>query len=261
MPEPMYRQIAEALQAKIESDAFSADGRLPTEIELMEEYNASRNTVRDAVKLLTTRGLVETRPGQGTFVVPRVSPYVTTLTGTPTRGDESPVYVAEAEASGRHPTVGPLRVEIVQADESKADELRIATGSAVITRHQQRYIDGTPWSLQTTFYPMRLVERGAGKLLQATDIPEGTTAYLAAECGINQVGYRDSIAVRTPDATETAFFRLPPDGRIPVFEIHRVTFDASGNRIRLTVTVCPADRNRFKVNVGQVPGRLGPDGT
>ena len=38
--------------------------------------------MRDAIKWLTTLGLVETKPGQGTFVVRKIDPYVTTLTRT-----------------------------------------------------------------------------------------------------------------------------------------------------------------------------------
>jgi GntR family transcriptional regulator len=83
MPEPMYRQIAEDLRGKIERGKIAQGAQLPTEIELMEQYDASRNTVRDAIKLLTARDLVETRPGQGTFVVEKINPFVTTLTGDP----------------------------------------------------------------------------------------------------------------------------------------------------------------------------------
>lgn len=79
MPEPMYRQIAEDLRARIESGAITRGAKLPTESELRVSYGAARNTVRDAVKLLASRGLVVTRPGLGTFVVRHVEPFVTTL--------------------------------------------------------------------------------------------------------------------------------------------------------------------------------------
>lgn len=253
--EPMYRQIAGDLRHKIESGELPQGNRLPTEIELMEQYNASRNTVRDAIKLLTTRGLVETRPGQGTFVVQRINPFVTTLTGGPELGDDRPVYLAEVEAEDRQATVSDPRVEVQLANEVVADALRVEQGSQVISRHQQRFIDGTPWSLQTTYYPMRLLEQGATQLLLAADLPRGVVQYLAEECGIKQLGYRDSIAVRPPDPNETTFFRLPPDGRVPVFVIFRVGFTEGAQRFRLTVTVYPADRNRFLVNVGEVPPR------
>lgn len=255
MAEAMYRTIADDLRAKIESGELAQGGQLPTEIELMEQYEASRNTVRDAIKLLITRQLVETRPGQGTFVIEKIEPFVTTLTGETTPLESGEVYVAEIRAKGRMPTLSDVRVEIQRAGADIADALRIEAGAQVVSRHQQLCIDGTPWALQTTFYPMKLVESGAIRLIQATDITEGAVTYLAQDFGIKQVGYRDSIAVRAPDENETAFFRLPADGRVQVFVIFRVGFDQDGRRFRLTVTVYPADRNRFRVNVGQVPER------
>jgi GntR family transcriptional regulator len=253
MAEPMYRRIADDLRIKIESGEIAPSARLPTEIELMDQYDASRNTVRDAIKLLTTRSLVETRAGQGTFVVEKINPFVTILTGDPDAGVETDVYIAEVKAGGREPDNSTPRVEIQTADAIVADVLRISEGEPVVSRHQERFIDRTPWSLQTSFYPMSLVENGARRLLQATDIDGGAVAYLGRQLGFKQAGYRDSIAVRAPDDREQAFFKLPADGRVPVFVIFRVGFRENGDRFRLTVTVYPSDRNRFILNVGDVP--------
>jgi GntR family transcriptional regulator len=260
----MYRQIAEDLRQKIESGGLGHGDQLPTELELREQYDASRNTVRDAVKWLITRGLIETRPGQGTFVSSKIDPFVTILTGEPSRGrdDEGPVYRAEVEATLRKPTVPQLRVEIQQASGVITNELQLEEGSTVVSRHQQRYIDGTPWSLQTSFYPMSLVERGALKLIQAPNIEEGTVAYLGTKLGLIQAGYRDKITVRAPDAIEATFFKLPDDGRVAVFEVFRTAFDNDGQPFRLTVSVYPADRNQFAVSVGKVPDEVvGPPST
>jgi GntR family transcriptional regulator len=144
---------------------------------------------------------------------------------------------------------------VQQAGAAIADALRINNGDQVVSRHQRRFIDGTAFSLQTSFYPMSLVQRGATQLIQATDLKEGTVAYLADTLGIKQAGYRDSIQVRPPDETESSFFRLPADGRVPVFEIYRVSFDETGQRFRLTITVYPVDRNRLRIDVGAVPRR------
>jgi GntR family transcriptional regulator len=258
--EPKYQQIAEDLRARIESGELPEAGQqtLPTEIELMERYSASRNTVRDAIKLLTARDLVETRPGQGTFVVEKINPFVTTLTSDPETGrggGEGDVYIAEVAAGGRTTVTSVPRIEVQQAGTAMADALRINEGDQVVGRHQQRFIDGTAFSLQTSFYPMSLVQRGAIQLIQATDLQEGTVAYLANTLGIKQAGYRDTIQVRPPDETEASFFRLPADGRVPVFEIYRVSFDETGQRFRLTITVYPVDRNRLRIDVGTVPRR------
>jgi GntR family transcriptional regulator len=255
MPEPIYRSIAEDLRRQVETGELRPGQQLRTEIELRDHYNASRNTIRDAIKWLITRGLVETRPGQGTFVTEKIDPFVTTLTGDPNTSElsDETIYLAEVQASGRVPLNSPTRVEIQEADAVIADALRIAEGASVVVRHQRRSIDGTPFSLLTSYYPMTLVQKGALKLIQAADIEEGAVEYLRNELGIAQVGYRDSIAVRAPDATETLFFKLPDDGRVSVFQIFRVGFYENGGRLRLTVTVYPADRNRFLVKVGKVP--------
>src|SRR3984893_7442574 len=90
---PVYRLLADDLRKKIESGELGHGTQLPTELELREQYDASRNTVRDAVKLLLTRGLVETRPGQGTFVVQTIDPFITTLDSVTGVGGEGDAYV------------------------------------------------------------------------------------------------------------------------------------------------------------------------
>jgi GntR family transcriptional regulator len=254
--DPMYRQIAEDLRVQIEEGGLRPGQQLRTELELREKYNASRNTVRDAIKWLITRGLVETRPGQGTFVIERINPFVTTLSKDPETGggsDEGPIYREEVEAESRIPDSTEPRVEMQKADETAAAVLGLSLNAPLVSRHYQRSIDGTPWSLQTSFYPMSLVEKGAFRLIQATDIEEGTVAYLRDALGIRQTGYRDVITVRTPDETETTFFKLPDDGRVGVFEIMRIAFDEEHHPFRLTVSVYPTDRNQFAVNIGDVP--------
>ena len=252
MVELINRQIADDLRYKIESGEIPHGAQLPTEAELMDQYSASRNTVRDAIKKLTAWWLVETRAGRGTYVVDKIVPFVSTLTGEPDSGGTD-VYLAAVTAKGRVPVNSTPRVEMHNATGDVARALRVGEGTAVVSRHQECFIDATPWSLQTSFYPMRLVQAGAVRLLQPEDIKGGAVKYIARECGIKQAGYRDSIAVRALNEREAAFFKLPDDGPIPVFEIFRVAFDEGGERFRLTITVYPADRNRFRVTVGEVP--------
>src|SRR5262249_41266910 len=102
---------------------------------------------------------------------------------------------------------------------------------------------------------MTLVQRGAIELIQATDIAGGTVAYLADKCGIEQAGYRDTIAGRSPDENEIRFFKLPADGRVSGFQIYRVCFDKESDRLPVTVTHYPSERNGLRVEVGDVPRR------
>jgi GntR family transcriptional regulator len=259
MAESLYQRIADDLRQQIESGRLPPGTQLGTEIELREHYGASRNTVRDAIKSLITRGLIETRPGQGTFVTETIVPFVTTLTGDPetASGGEGQTYSQEVEATLRVPTDTEPEVGIRPANADIAGDLQISKSDQVVSRHQQRSIDGTAWSLQTSFYPMRFViEGGANRLLEARNMTEGTVEYLRGALGLKQAGYRDKLIVRPPDQNETRFFRLPGDGRVSVIEIRRIAFDDNGTPMRLTVSVYPADRNQFALNLGKVPEQV-----
>ena len=254
MAGPLYRQIADHLRRMIESGDLQAGMQVPTEDQLMESYHASRNTVRGALKELTTRGLVYTQHGKGTFVSERVRPIVITLTSDPETGrggGEGRVYTAEVAASGRYPEMEDPQVGLRKAGSAIARALKILEDSEVIVRHQNGYVDGLPWSRQTSYYP-RSLEVRAPRLLDTGNIEQGVVAYLA-ELGTEQSGYQDAIEWRAPDETETAYFDLPADGHIQVVETRRIAFDQNEKRVRLTVTVYRADRNQFVINVGTVP--------
>jgi DNA-binding GntR family transcriptional regulator len=254
MADPMYLQIAQDLQGKIESGELAPGDKLPSELEFRERYNnASRNTIRDAIKRLTSQGLVETRPGQGTFVTMRIDPFVTQLSGDPQAlgGAEGTTYLSEVNKTHRIASFSQPKVEIQKTLPAIGQRLRVPPDTQIVCRHQMRYIDKLPWSLQTSFYPMDFVTKGATRLLMAEDIPEGTVRYIAETIGIRQVGYRDWITARRPDANEQTFFSVSHDAI--VFENFRTAFDQTGTPLRVTVTVFPADRNQFIINVGEVP--------
>jgi GntR family transcriptional regulator len=249
---PMYQQIAEDLQAQIESGDLAPGAQLPTELELRDRYVSSRNTIRDAIKRLTSQGLVETRPGQGTFVTRRVDPFVFVLTGDPTAGvSEFAAYRSEVSKRHRGATVSEPKVEIQMPSAEVSRRLRVPASTQVVSRHESRFIDGIPWALQTSFYLMDFITKGATRLLMAENIEEGAVHYLAETIGIKQVGYRDWITARVPDSNEQSFFGLEHDAT--VFEVFRTGFDQTGTPLRVTVTVYPADRNQFIVDVGDVP--------
>jgi GntR family transcriptional regulator len=255
MAEPLYQRIAEDMRGRIESGELPPGSQLPTELELREAYGASRSTIRDALRRLNSLGMVVTKPGLGTFVLPeQLEPFVTTLSayGEPGRsGGEGATYLSQVSAEHRQAGVSVPRVEARQAPDDVASRLRAVPGSMVVTRHQERFIDETPWSLQTSFYPFEFAASGAQRLLIAEDIAGGTVKYLEVTLGIRQVGYRDWISAREPDATEQAFFEISPDAT--VFEHFRTGYDQNGKPMRVTVTVYPADRNQFTFEVGTLP--------
>jgi GntR family transcriptional regulator len=67
---PAYRQIALALQQRIDDGEWSVGGQLPTEPQLTAEFGVNRLTVRQAVADLERAGSVVVRHGRGVFVAP-----------------------------------------------------------------------------------------------------------------------------------------------------------------------------------------------
>lgn len=64
----LYEQIVEQLETLIVEGHLTPGDRLPAERELSEQFEVSRTVIREAVKSLQEKGLVEIRPGVGTFV-------------------------------------------------------------------------------------------------------------------------------------------------------------------------------------------------
>jgi DNA-binding FadR family transcriptional regulator len=62
--------IVQDLGAAIVTGTYSKENPFPVEAELCTQYGASRSILREAVKMLTAKGLLSARPRQGTWVQP-----------------------------------------------------------------------------------------------------------------------------------------------------------------------------------------------
>ena len=67
--EVLYKKILDDLLEGIRLGKYPAGSRLPSEMELAEQYNVSRITSKKAVEILADRGYVMRKPGKGTFVL------------------------------------------------------------------------------------------------------------------------------------------------------------------------------------------------
>ena len=66
--ERLYEQIVNQIEGRIVAGEIKVGDQLPSERELAEQFGVSRVAVREAVKSLRQKGLLEIRPGRGTFV-------------------------------------------------------------------------------------------------------------------------------------------------------------------------------------------------
>ena len=241
MAEPMYRQIAEDLQGRIESGELAPGEKLPSEMEFRERYNnASRNTIRDAIKRLTSQGLVETRPGPG---------HVRHHEDRPLRDRTIRRPGSAGRGRGRHvPRRGQQdrriashsdpRVEITgprprgraAAPRPAEHAGRLQTSKALHRRPSMVPAD--------VLLPHGLRHQGRHRVARGRGHRRRSRAlHRQARSGSEQVGYRDWITARRPDVNEQTFFGLAHDAT--VFENFRTAFDQTGTPLRVTVTIFP----------------------
>ncbi|QHS23000.1 FadR family transcriptional regulator [Virgibacillus sp. MSP4-1] len=64
----VYQEVLEKIRLFIEQHQLSPGDRLPSERDLTEELNASRSSIREALRAIELLGLIETRHGEGTFI-------------------------------------------------------------------------------------------------------------------------------------------------------------------------------------------------
>ncbi|MDY0362699.1 MAG: FadR/GntR family transcriptional regulator [Desulforegulaceae bacterium] len=68
MTEKIYEKIASEIESLISSKILKPGDKIPAERKLAKDFNVSRNTIREAVKILAEKQAVFTKTGSGTFV-------------------------------------------------------------------------------------------------------------------------------------------------------------------------------------------------
>lgn len=67
-PIPLYFQVKEDIVKNIKDGVFNEGDALPSELALIDHYDVSRTTIRQAVEQLVNEGYLERKRGKGTFV-------------------------------------------------------------------------------------------------------------------------------------------------------------------------------------------------
>ena len=70
----VVNQIIDYIQEQIIKGHYKPGTKIPNEYELINELQVSRNSLREAIKILTTMGIMEIRRGDGTYVCSQVNP-------------------------------------------------------------------------------------------------------------------------------------------------------------------------------------------
>lgn len=74
--ERLFEEIVHRIQAQILSGALKPGDRIPAERELAHHFGVSRAAVREAIKSLAEKGLLDVQVGRGTFVTAATTDHV-----------------------------------------------------------------------------------------------------------------------------------------------------------------------------------------
>ncbi len=164
---PLYYQLENVLREKITSGSFTGGERLPTELELIEQYGVSRITVRQALQALSDEGLIERRQGRGTYVAERKSKKrkftgVIHLTGS----------LDELIEMGMDTPVKVLEMNRVEADPHEAELLRLKVGTPIYRLKRLRINDNKPFGLIINYLPEEI-----GSRLTVSDLSTGALLH------------------------------------------------------------------------------------
>jgi GntR family transcriptional regulator len=146
---PLYYQLANLLSEKITSGELKTGDRLPTEVELVEEYGISRITVRQALRLLEEEGLIRREVGRGTFVN-EYRPFTGALK---VEGSLDDVI-----SLGQNP-VKVIEVKTIKAAPEDAALLGIEVGSPIVRATRIRLHHGEPYSHIVNDLPAEIGKR------------------------------------------------------------------------------------------------------
>jgi GntR family transcriptional regulator len=144
-------EIAEqSLRQAIAQGTFRPGSQLPTEAELCQMLGVSRTVVREALRVLEDDGLVARRHGVGTFV--RDHPILKNLNFN--FGITEMIKSAGLTSGTSH-----LAIQSETADQEKAEQLRVAPGTPLVTVERVRTADGRPVVYSLDTLPEALLQR------------------------------------------------------------------------------------------------------
>ncbi len=241
-PVSLYRQVAARIRDHVDTGRYKPGDLIPTELQLAEQFSVSRQTIRQAVALLTAQGVVDVERGRGTFV--RTPPIKLPLRryGHGARRPGAGPFESTCADLGV-PGYGELVVvERRPADDMVAGGLSIPVDTEIIYRRRYMHA-GDPDAIiqiQEGHLPLDLVH---GTVLAGTGkVTDGIYAALES-IGHPPVRVTEHVSARMPTYSESTVFRAKSG--VPVIEVQRTTYGGTGRVLEWLVVTAVADRNIF----------------
>ncbi|MFE5163990.1 GntR family transcriptional regulator [Streptomyces sp. NPDC056697] len=226
--QPKYQRIADALRDAIQAGEYGPGDRLPGENDLMATYEVARMTARQALGVLQSEGITESRKGIGVFVRafrPLRRRGIQRLSQEQWGAGRS---IWSADIGDRILSVDQIRVTEESAPDRITPVLGIDANTAACVRSRRYVLDGKPVMLATSYFPADLV---AGSAITQEDTGPGGVYERLAELGYKPVHFREEIRSRMPSHDEVN--RLDLTMGTPVIVICRTAFADEGRPVEV----------------------------
>ncbi len=138
---PLYLQIKQFINDKIESGQWPVGHQITTEIELTKQFDVSRMTVNKAIRDLVSEGKLQRKPRLGTFVC------------APEEKAESPLLdirniAEEVTQRGKTYTSKVIKQVAIRADERIATKLGVMLNTSIFYSEIIHFEDNSPIQLE-----------------------------------------------------------------------------------------------------------------
>lgn len=223
-----YKEIADELRARIERGDYQPGQKIPSESEVMAEFDAGRETVTKALRLLKDLGLTVSSQGKPASV----------REFKPIRRSANERLSKEVWGAGTSmwsvdvrdakPQVVNPRVERIEAAARIAEALGIRRGTPVILRRRHYALNGKPVLMADSYIPADLAD---GTPIAEVDTGGGGIYARLDDIGHGPVRFKEEVRARMPLRTEASLLRLDPG--TPVICIVRSAFDAEGRIVEI----------------------------
>jgi GntR family transcriptional regulator len=233
LPIPLYHQLKEIFDGKISGGEWSPGQLIPTENELIQMYQVSRTTVREAVNALVAEGKLEKKQGKGTIVCkPKLEERLGRLTG----------FAEEMQSKGFVPGAKVLEVAEVQAPANVRDKLLGGRDGQVLYVKRLRLASGEPIAIERTYWPLHI-----GRWFEQEDL--STIAFYAVleQRGIKLRDADELISARS--ATKKDALLLGIEELDPLLRMERVAYATDGTPVEHTFTDYRSDRYTYRVHL------------
>ncbi|MBT2789471.1 MULTISPECIES: GntR family transcriptional regulator [Paraburkholderia] len=232
---PRYQQLRDDLVSRIAAGEWAPEEAIATEAELGQFYNVSTGTVRKAIDLLVSDGVLTRTQGKGTFVRrPRFDSSLFRFFRFVSR-DGQPV----------RPTARVLKREVVKPSEEIRNALRMKASEKAIHLSRVRMIEGQAVLSEEIWLPRARFEALAALPLDKFE----DLLYPLYERLCKQMVASATEILRVEQATAETASLLGMKTGSPVILVHRVASDFAGTPFEWRSTRGAADTFQYQVEI------------